>query len=243
MTGAGAMDQRREWIERLRRAAGPALRGTPVESTLRSAGPVDAVLADARTAPNKTSPSDAIAFIETFRDEAGNRRAVDRPLLMTLLGLRSMHERGVVSPDVDLWWHLAEGRAWTGAPWLAEQGPLVRVSVDDSIEEWTERQLCVLHALRSIASRDGDAALRERCADAARWCISEIQPDNATHHPWAIHVFVELWLDHDQVEARLYAETMLHNCLVGQGRAERFSACILAHAAGELSRLSRSASR
>lgn len=66
---------------------------------------------------------------------------------------------------------------------------------------------------------------------AAAAYMEQIQPDNATNHPWAIHVFLVHALRTGTDDGRMYAETMLHNCMVGSGRPDRLSAVILLDAA------------
>lgn len=116
-----------------------------------------------------------------------------------------------------------------------------------SVELWTECELSALHALWRIARQTGDALLTARCDNAARFHLAETQPDNATNRPWAIHVFILLAAAHDDPEADLYAQTLLHNCLVQAGRPDPLSARILADgaeclahatAAGDAARLS-----
>lgn len=69
---------------------------------------------------------------------------------------------------------------------------------------------------------------------SARWLITEIQPDNATNLPWAVHVFASLAVRDDSHEARMYAETLMHNCMVSSGQPDTLSALILLDAAKQL---------
>ncbi|MEO1585156.1 MAG: hypothetical protein AAFR96_11390, partial [Planctomycetota bacterium] len=65
--------------------------------------------------------------------------------------------------------------------------------------------------------------------------IREIQPDNATNLPWAVHVFCVLAERDGDADASLYAETLLHNCVVGgAGRPDKLSALILLDSARRL---------
>ncbi len=185
------------------------------------------------------------AFIETFADESGHRRAVDRPLLSVLLHAEceprvatdspARPSTGVPGgPDVQLWSMLAAPAPWRPPAWLRSSGPLASDRIGDAIEVWTETELACLHAMWSLARRERDPALRERCLDAAAWMLANIQPDNGTNHPWAIHVFAWMWAMRNDSDARLYAESMLHTCMVSLGRPDRFSACVLWHGAAEL---------
>jgi hypothetical protein len=66
--------------------------------------------------------------------------------------------------------------------------------------------------------------------DAAEYLIAEVQPDNATNHPFALAAFLAL-AHAGNFEAMLYAQTLLHNCQVQLGRPDAFSAALLLHAA------------
>jgi hypothetical protein len=101
----------------------------------------------------------------------------------------------------------------------------------------TESELIALHALHELGERRGDETLRQRVRDAARWHLRELQPDNATNRPWAIHVFARLSLDQDEHiagAALVHAQSQLHSCQLSLGRPDRLSACILIHAARSL---------
>jgi EAL domain-containing protein (putative c-di-GMP-specific phosphodiesterase class I) len=65
------------------------------------------------------------------------------------------------------------------------------------------------------------------------WHLEHTQPDNATNRPWALHVFVRAGAP----EARLYAETLLHNATASDARHEPLTRWILLDAARELSAL------
>ncbi len=77
-------------------------------------------------------------------------------------------------------------------------------------------------------------------ADRVLADLRELQPDNATNHPWAIHVFVRLARSapdpSERDAALIHAQTQLHSCQVAMGRPDRLSACILLHAARSLER-------
>lgn len=212
-----------DWARRLRALAAMPLSGTPL---------------DPGVAP--TSDEDRLAWIDAFRDDAGNRRPVDRPLLCSMLGLR------VTAParctlDVALWTDVAnrtrdslallradDGPLLVSTPLLASTGGGIGGEGGEAIEVWSEAELAALHALSHLARRD--ASLEGRVDSASRWLMENVQPDNATNRPWALHVFVDRWLRLGDVESHLYAQTLLHNCRVGGGKAgrvDRFSACLL----------------
>jgi hypothetical protein len=122
-----------------------------------------------------------------------------------------------------LWNSLIRGQLAAMLPSVnSAGGPVVPEFHQLSIEVATETELAALHAL----SHAGNAA-RSRVEAASDWIVHNIQPDNATNHPWAVHVFLQRAFESGSVEHRLYAETLLHNCVVSLGRADRFSALIL----------------
>lgn len=94
-----------------------------------------------------------------------------------------------------------------------------------AIEVWTEIELASVHAAWSLGRE-----WRHASQKAARWLVDTIQPDNATNHPWAVHVFAQLAHDTGDPSFDLYAQTLLHNCMVTSGKPDEFSALILLHA-------------
>lgn len=188
-----------------------------------------------------------------FRDEQGNRPQSIEPFLGWRLARGGkadpvMTSRGLLvggarpSTDARLWLALLDGDididALLGsiarAPRTsADEGALTPRGSLRTIEVWTETEVSSLHALwwaSKIRSRPewGDLALR-----CAAWHLEHVQPDNATNRPWAVHVFAQLALRGD-TEAALHAQTLIHNCMVGTGKADRLSALILVDAAEAL---------
>jgi hypothetical protein len=199
-----------DWSRRLRRIAEPVLAGTPI---LRQA-----------------SLAEKQAFADTFADEAGHRRVWDAFLLARILGLPNP-----TTTEPWLW-------SWSGAS--AEpprrEPPFFALPQAWALEQETEKELAGLHgwSWRLRQSPLADTQSSGPLFDAAvEWTLANIQPDNATNHPWAIHVFLERASragDPLSTDARLYAETMLHNTIVHMGRPDRFSALILWDAADAL---------
>lgn len=153
---------------------------------------------------------------------------MDGALIGWLTG-RGWTGRAGVGLDVDLWGALAGGGdvvvGWRGGDGpLQDAGEVARGGV--SVEVWTERELSAIQALWTLGVVRGDGALRARAEAAARWCVGELQPDNATGHPWGLNAFVGLSVAGD-VEADLYAQGLLHNACVGLGRPGRFSSLVL----------------
>lgn len=200
------------WASLARHAALETLVGTPV---------VDA-------APE----SERLAFASAFRDEFGDRRPLDAPILAWVLELPfSPITIANVRADESLWALLAS-RAAHPLPAIDAVGPFFAQN-DLALEAWTEAQLACLHALWNLAHARRDEPLRDRALEGARWLIREIQPDNATNHAWAVHVFAFLAAQGDP-EADLYAQTLLHNCRVTLGRPDVVSALLLLDASRQL---------
>lgn len=109
-------------------------------------------------------------------------------------------------------------------------GPLLALGARDTIETWTEGELCTLHAAMRLLP--GDAWWHARLHAAVQWHLEWTQPDNATNRPWAIHAFLAL----GDVEGRLYAETMLHNAQAGGAQGDPLVRWALADAARWLAR-------
>jgi len=186
------------------------------------------------------APERAKEAMRGFSDELGDRRPVDLLLLSHVTG---------VEPPSGL---LEACRGYAGVDpalgvWLAAQGPGAPISLDlgaagplfpqlreVAIETWTEAELSGLHALSLVVGLD-----HVRVRSASDWLMAELQPDNGTNRPWAVHVFLDRWIRGREEESRLYAETLIHNCRVTMGVPDRLSAVILASAAKALATNSR----
>ncbi len=180
-------------------------------------------------------------------DELGQRRPVDGPFF-DWRRLRHGEAAAPTSPartdtpdapETIVWSSLIDPSVDLRRALRAEpDGPLLRWARPPGIEVWTECELAALHGLWWAGLVRNDAALRERCLAAARWHVENLQPDNATHRPWAVHVFVELGLADPSAGGDLHAQTLLHNCRVGAGTGEVdvVSAHILLDAAEALER-------
>ena len=194
--------------------------------------------------------TDAVGADTPFADESGHRRPVDRPFLAWLADGDDAGE-GVAalaladSPDVALWAALATMQPVPEAvlalnardEWRSnfDAGSLFPQRNDSgpvAIEVWTEVELSSLHALAWRAGRD--QSLRPLVRRTARWLIENLQPDNATNHPWAVHLFAAIGITDSNPHASMYAQTLLHNCQVSMGRPDAFSALILRDSANAL---------
>lgn len=202
-----------------------------------------AVAASAQT-PAPTDPH------AVFADESGHRRPVDRPFLAWLDRENPPPESvsaltHSAEPDVALWAALATGQTipapvlemnrrdrWRSTFDSGSLFPQRNAAGPIAIEVWSEVELSSLHALARMADAQPD--LRPLVRSTSRWLIENLQPDNATNHPWSVHVFAAIGVLDDNVDALLYAQTLLHNCQVSQGRPDAFSALILRDSADAL---------
>lgn len=190
--------------------------------------------AAARTLPAGFAGGGDTALRE-FSDEQGDRRASDEPLLAWVLGVPPRLAVAPESAEVRIWRSLAAKTPWDDALLAPNPAmPLLSLPPQTTIEVWTEAELSALHALWHVARREGRADLERRCMAAAGAYMEQIQPDNATNHPWAIHVFLMHAQYTGAPDGRMYAETMLHNCQVGRGKPDRLSAVILLDAGRSL---------
>jgi hypothetical protein len=142
-------------------------------------------------------------------------------------------------PDASLWWALVD-RAVDDALRALEapaessaqdRGAVFPRGLYSAIEVWTESELSALTALWWLSRLPGAGSLRDAMLASARWHLEHTQPDNATNRPWAIPVFLELAILDNSPDARLFAETLLHNAIAANGTPEPFSAMILLDAA------------
>ena len=122
--------------------------------------------------------------------------------------------------------------AWTREPddlpeaiRIDADGPLLPPTAETALEVWTESELSTLHAVDQLAVDRADDAWRQRVRRARAWHLRHTQPDNATNRPWAIAVFLETGTP----DARLYAETLLHNCRADGGYPDPLSGLVLLH--------------
>lgn len=133
--------------------------------------------------------------------------------------------------DAAWWWALHTPGPPPSPP--PGRGPLLPHMEAEGIEAWTQAELSAVHALWN-ASIPGDP-LRTRCLLAAGWLIREVQPDNATLLPWAVHVFVlGAQTELPRPEALHYADTLVHNAIAGGSLAAPLAAAILLDAARSL---------
>ncbi|MFZ4573719.1 MAG: hypothetical protein ACOYN0_04935 [Phycisphaerales bacterium] len=177
--------------------------------------------------PTGGSPAERAAWASAMVDGAGQRRPAERWMLARLGGIPLPIANTASSPDVRAWAAIQTPELWSDPD---EAGPYAPELRSESIETWTECELCILHA-RAWADRAA-GGLGHRVIGAAEWLVRELQPDNATTRPWGIQAFAWLAEERGDAEADHYAQTLVHNTLVaGAGTPEPMSACILLDAA------------
>lgn len=119
----------------------------------------------------------------------------------------------------------------------ADAGALLPQGLHRAIEVWTETELSCLHALWRAGVAHGKPQWQNRALDVARWHVTNLQPDNATNRPWAACLFAFLAARENDADAGLYAETLIHNCQVQNGKPDPLSALILIDSAEALERV------
>ncbi len=180
----------------------------------------------------EVSAEERLEATRAFRDERGHRRAVDGWIVARVLRAEGFAGPGDAraSADVALFRGLVEGMGDPLSLVAEGEGSLVAFDPEVGIERWTQTELGALHALGVSAARGVEGA-RERVRAAGRWHIAELQPDNATNHAWALHVFVELALAGED-GAVIHAQTLMHNAMVaGGGVPDAFSSVLMLDAA------------
>jgi hypothetical protein len=60
----------------------------------------------------------------------------------------------------------------------------------ESLDAWTYRELCALHALANVALARWDQVWTRRVAEIAAYHLENTQPDHTTTQPWALFAFV-----------------------------------------------------
>ncbi|MEM8835975.1 MAG: hypothetical protein AAGD00_09165 [Planctomycetota bacterium] len=106
-----------------------------------------------------------------------------------------------------------------------------------AIEVWSESELASLQACAWWVLRGSIEGLEPALMEAALWHLENLQPDNATNHPWGIPAF--LWLAFEggtasRDTAVWHCETLIHNAISSGGEPVLTSALILEDAAAWL---------
>lgn len=183
--------------------------------------------------PRAGLAADRLAFARAFRDSAGIARKTDLPMLGRLLRVNpGPAPTAMMGTCERIWWALHAGPESCERELGTGSGPLAIEVRGEGIEAWTEAELSALHGLTHLAIRSGSRPLAARCLSAVAWHLGEIQPDNGTNRPWAVHAFV--LAGRSMPDAMMHARTLVHNAIVERGRPERFGAVLLLDAADAL---------
>jgi hypothetical protein len=115
---------------------------------------------------------------------------------------------------------------------LDSSGPLLDRGPTDAVEVWVDRELAAMHALHRAARIHQRSEWNARLHDAVDWHVEHTGTENATHRPWAAHVF----LMRGTPEAEFFASGQVHAVLVEHGDAapDPCTRWILGDAAAEL---------
>ncbi len=76
---------------------------------------------------------------------------------------------------------------------------------EESLDAWTYRELCGLHALANLAATRKNQAWAQRVEQIALYHLEHTQPDHTTTQPWALFAF--LW----SPKTRTFAQQQLHD--------------------------------
>lgn len=177
------------------------------------------------SAPLRATDDEKYAYIESFQDEFGARRATDRALLSRVLGVAHtpQAERGS-DLDVLFWDAVHDAAQINWEPRISKTDGLVDPA-NYAIEHRTLIELCALHALWHLASKS------ERINDLIDWHTRELQPDNGINRPWGFHAFIVRSIEAEDEETRrsamLHAQTLVNNCCITLGQPDILSALIL----------------
>ena len=200
-----------QWVEHLDGLASGPLVGVPINGT----------------------DDEKRAFVGSFRDEFGARRATDGALLCRVLGIQ--YEAGDIDSE-DLDFRLWEAVHGIGGSWeglISKEDGLVDPH-GYAIEHRTLIELCALHALRHLA----EGNMQNRVDELVDWHTRELQPDNGINRPWGLHAFVVRSVDAEDEEIRLnamlHAQTLANNCCITLGRPDILSGVILMDSAEAL---------
>jgi len=115
---------------------------------------------------------------------------------------------------------------------LAGPGPLLERAGNDAVEVWVDRELAAMHALHRACRVLRRAEWGTRLHAAVAWHVEHTGTENATHRPWAVHVFLLC----GSSDAEFFAAGQLHAVAVehAAGPPDPCTAWILQDAAREL---------
>lgn len=167
--------------------------------------------------------------VEAWADTPAPPRSTDLALWSALCLLE---QSKLLSRDIDA--EVADSVVHRIVERRGAEGSLHPRGEDESLDAWTYRELCGLHALASLALLRRNRAWAARVEEIALHHQDNTQPDNTTTEPWAVGAF--LW----SPKTRGFAEQQLHDTTAqsGGGRLGAVPAMLLADAAWFLRELS-----
>src|SRR5690606_7345308 len=112
-------------------------------------------------------------------------------------------QAALLSRDIDFEWIDAAVYQAIGTP--GPDGSLHPRSDEESLDAWTYRELCGVHALADLALLRRNTAWARRVQEVVRYHMDNSQPDNTTTQSWALFAF--LW----SPATRPFAEQQLHD--------------------------------
>ena len=133
----------------------------------------------------------------------------------------------MLSRDVDSEWLDAVISGAIRQP--GPDGSLHERSERESLESWTYRELCGLHALANLALRRRNRQWALRVQTIALYHMAQTQPDHVTAQPWALFAFC--WSE----VTRPWADQQLHDAMTaGSGQVSPLAGLLLADAGDAL---------
>jgi len=157
---------------------------------------------------------DAVNVDQEIEREVRRPYSIAGPLLLHC-AKRGGHAPAMVrenprkNPDLALWWsHVDPSYGVPDVIDIDATGSLFDQGGFTALEVWTETELSGLHALSHVhrIGRHATDKIQVRMRRAVEFHLENTQPDNATNHPWAIHVFVEYGTPESRPRALMHAD-------------------------------------
>lgn len=187
--------------------------------------------------PQAVPPASVAPMIRRMLDELRQRTLTDQ-------------DPPAIRPMIDRWlwqllcWHelasWADGRInpadratiaqqlqwWLGG----SNGPLHEMDTEESLDFWTYREFCGLHALAHLHRAYPQVVMPDRLRQIALYHVQNSQPDNTTNQPWGLPLLAMF------AESRMLAQQQFHDTIThaaSQGRTVAgIAGLLLADAAG-----------
>ena len=143
----------------------------------------------------------------------------------------------IASRDVDVEWvesvvhHMVERPGTGGA--LHQRHEATSSEQSRSLDAWTYRELCGLHALANLALLRRNQVWAKHVERIAMYHLEHTQPDNTTNQPWGVFGF--LWSS----KTRTMGQQQIHDAMAhrGGGQINVMAGMLLADAAAALEQL------